>query len=103
MDEIEALVLHFVHPQRECGSRWHEAGVPLMQIQAWLGHSNIVQTSTYLAVSLAGTDDALRMPEADEAARGFAHHSHKPTDPASSAACETDAAKQSQTVVIVNG
>lgn len=60
----------------------------------------IVQTSTYLAVSLTGTDDALRLVAADEAARGVAHHSHKPTAPAASEACGTNAAEQSQTVVI---
>jgi len=66
--------------RREAGSRWHEAGVPLVQTQVWLGHSNIVQTSTYLAVSLTGTDEALRLVEAAEAVALFAHHSHKEAD-----------------------
>ena len=43
--------LHFHDLRRECASRWHEVGIPLVQIQAWLGHTNIAQTSTYLGIS----------------------------------------------------
>jgi integrase len=92
--------LHFHDLRRECGSRWHEAGVPLVQIQAWLGHSNIVQTSTYLAVSLAGTDEALRLVEAFEAAGGFAHRSHKPAADPTSDASEASSAADTQQVVM---
>ena len=62
--------LHFHDLRRECGSRWHEAEIPLVQIQAWLGHTNIVQTSTYLGVSLTGAEDHKRRLET---APGFAH------------------------------
>lgn len=91
--------LHFHDLRREAGSHWHEAGVPLVQIQAWLGHSNIVQTSTYLAVSLAGTDEALRLVEAFEAT-GFAHHSHKPTEQPPSDGANAQASEPAQHVVM---
>ena len=42
--------LHLHDLRREAGSRWLDAGIPLHQVQAWLGHTNISQTSTYLAV-----------------------------------------------------
>ncbi len=32
----------------------HEAGISLVQIQAWLGHTNTVQAATYLGMSLTG-------------------------------------------------
>lgn len=67
--------VHFHDLRREAGSRWHEAGVSLVQVQAWLGHTNISQTSTYLGVSLTGTEAAKRLLETAE---GFAHESHKP-------------------------
>lgn len=92
--------LHFHDLRRECGSRWHEAGVPLVQIQAWLGHSNIVQTSTYLAVSLAGTDEALRLVEAFEAAGGFAQHSHKPPTEGATEGSEAGPATDAKAVVM---
>jgi integrase len=66
--------LHFHDLRRECGSRWHEAGVPLAQIQAWLGHTTLTQTSTYLNITDAGVDEWMRRLES---APGFAHHSHK--------------------------
>lgn len=52
--------LHFHDLRREAGSRWMEAGVPLATIQRWLGHTNIAQTSTYLATTTAGEHDAMR-------------------------------------------
>jgi len=67
--------LHFHDLRRECASRWHERGTSLVQVQAWLGHTNIAQTSTYLGVSLAGTAEEKRRLET---ADGFAHVSHKP-------------------------
>ena len=42
--------LHLHDLRREAGSRWLDAGIPLHQVQAWLGHTNISQTSAYLAV-----------------------------------------------------
>ncbi len=49
--------LHFHDLRREAASRWMDAGVPLADIQRWLGHWNISQTSTYLGASL-GNDAA---------------------------------------------
>jgi integrase len=55
--------LHFHDLRREAGSRWMEGGVPLATIQKWLGHTNIAQTSTYLATTAAGEDEQLRRYE----------------------------------------
>lgn len=55
--------LHFHDLRREAGSRWMEAGVPLATIQRWLGHTNISQTSTYLATTTAGEHEAMRQYE----------------------------------------
>lgn len=52
--------LHFHDLRREAGSRWMDAGVPLHRIQAWLGHANVSQTSTYLAATGGGDADAMR-------------------------------------------
>src|SRR5262249_3968471 len=52
--------LHFRDLRREAGSRWMEAGVPLATIQRWLAHTNISQTSTYLATTTHGEHDAMR-------------------------------------------
>ena len=52
--------LHFHDLRREAGSRWMEAGVPLATIQKWLGHTNIAQTSTYLATTTVGEHEAMR-------------------------------------------
>lgn len=55
--------LHFHDLRREAGSRWMDAGVPLATIQRWLGHHNISQTSRYLAASLGGDEDEMRLFE----------------------------------------
>ena len=55
-----AVGLHFHDLRREAGSRWLEGGVPLHKIRDWLGHSNIAQTSTYLAGTSGGDDDYMR-------------------------------------------
>ena len=52
--------LHFHDLRREAGSRWMEASVPLATIQRWLGHTNIAQTSTYLATTTVGEHEAMR-------------------------------------------
>ncbi len=57
--EHRRIDLHFHDLRREAGSRWLDGGVPLHQIQAWLGHTNISQTSTYLAVRDDGGDAAM--------------------------------------------
>jgi integrase len=56
---LKAIDLHFHDLRREAGSRWLDAGVPLHQVQAWLGHTNISQTSTYLAVTDTAADEAM--------------------------------------------
>lgn len=89
--------LHFHDLRRECGSRWHEAGVPLAQIQAWLGHTSLTQTSTYLNITDAGADEWARRLES---APGFAHVSHKPTDPPPTDAADSPAADAGQSVVM---
>lgn len=59
LTQLRALDLHFHDLRREAGSRWLDAGVPLHTIQHWLGHTNIKQTSTYLAVTDTGSHDAM--------------------------------------------
>jgi integrase len=72
---LRQIDLHFHDLRREAGSRWLEGGVPLHTIQRWLGHTNISQTSTYLAVTEAGSHEA--MAKFDEA-RGHAPSSDAP-------------------------
>jgi integrase len=40
-----------------------DAGVSLAEIQRWLGHVNISQTSTYLGASIGNDDAAMRAYE----------------------------------------
>jgi hypothetical protein len=56
--------LHFHDLRREAGSRWLEGGVSLQVVRDWLGHTNVSQTSTYLATTPAGEYDAMRRFEA---------------------------------------
>ena len=56
---------HFHDLRREAGSRWLEAGIPLHVVRDWLGHENIAQTSTYLAGTVKGREDAMRMYAAE--------------------------------------
>lgn len=56
---LRGIDLHFHDLRREAGSRWMDAGVPLHQIQHWLGHTNISQTSTYLAATTLGAEEAM--------------------------------------------
>ncbi|HYB96410.1 MAG TPA: tyrosine-type recombinase/integrase [Vicinamibacterales bacterium] len=51
--------LHFHDLRREAGSRWLEGGVPLQTVRDWLGHTNVAQTSTYLASTLQGQHDVM--------------------------------------------
>ena len=54
----------FLHRLRKtCATRWHEHGVPIRTIQAWLGHKNLETTMIYLGV----TDTAKLGTEVDEA------------------------------------
>jgi integrase len=52
--------LHFHDLRREAGSRWLEGGVPLQVVRDWLGHANVSQTSTYLAMTSASGYEAMR-------------------------------------------
>lgn len=65
---LEAVDLHFHDLRREAGSRWLEGGVPLHIVRDWLGHTNIAQTSTYLAGTLKTQHDAMAQFEARRAA-----------------------------------
>lgn len=56
--------LHFHDLRREAGSRWMDAGVALADIQRWLGHSNVSQTSTYLGASIGNDEAAIQAYEA---------------------------------------
>lgn len=60
--------LHFHDLRREAGSRWLDGGVPLHTIRDWLGHTNIAQTSTYLAGTAPTQHDAMRRFEEHQAA-----------------------------------
>jgi integrase len=57
---LDAIDLHFHDLRREAGSRWLEGGVPLHTVRDWLGHTNIAQTSTYLAGTVQTQHDAMR-------------------------------------------
>jgi integrase len=63
-DAYRAIDLHFHDLRREAGSRWLEGGVPIMVIRDWLGHSNVAQTSTYLASTSRTAADAMKQYEA---------------------------------------
>jgi integrase len=67
--ELRRIDLHFHDLRREAGSRWLDGAVPLHQVQAWLGHTNVAQTSTYLAVRDDGGDAAMARFEAVRAAQ----------------------------------
>ena len=58
--EYRAVDLRFHDLRREAGSRWLEGGVPLHKVRDWLGHSNVAQTSTYLAGVSGGDEDYMR-------------------------------------------
>lgn len=57
---LKTINLHFHDLHREAASRWLELGASLGQIQRWLGHHNISQTSTYLGASLGNDADEMR-------------------------------------------
>jgi integrase len=56
---LKTINLHFHDLRREAGSRWLDRGVPLHTIRDWLGHTNISQTSTYLAGTATTQHDAM--------------------------------------------
>jgi integrase len=90
---LRSINLHFHDLRREAGSRWLEGGVPLHTIQRWLGHTNISQTSTYLAVTDSGSHEA--MARFDQA-RGLAPRSPTARKAITDAASKPDAAAKLQ-------
>lgn len=72
LTKLAAIDLHFHDLRREAGSRWLDAGVPLHTIQRWLGHANISQTSTYLAVTDTGSHEAMARFDAARAVQPIA-------------------------------
>jgi len=60
---LRAINLHFHDLRREAGSRWLDGGVPLQVVRDWLGHTNVAQTSTYLASTTRTQEDAMRRYE----------------------------------------
>ncbi len=64
---LKTIDLHFHDLRREAGSRWLDGGVPLHTIRDWLGHTNISQTSTYLAGTATTQHDAMTRFEAHQA------------------------------------
>jgi integrase len=87
--------LHFHDLRREAGSRWMEAGVPLATIQKWLGHTNIAQTSTYLATTTAGEHEAMRRYE-ERIGRLIPVDTEGATPPLSPAQSDTTSDEQTQ-------
>ncbi len=88
--------LHFHDLRREAASRLLEAGVGLHVVSAWLGHSSIAQTATYLSINSPQLQDARAKLEAalaaaEDAARRVAQQAgadpHRPAL-SSVAACE---------------
>ncbi len=51
VDRAKIHDLHFHDLRREAGSVWIERGVSIANVQKWLGHANISQTSKYLATT----------------------------------------------------
>jgi integrase/recombinase XerD len=37
--------------RKTCATRWHEAGIPVRTVQAWLGHKSLETTMNYLGVT----------------------------------------------------
>ena len=66
---LKAIDLHFHDLRREAGSRWLDGGMPLHVIRELLGHSNISQTSTYLATTTASLHDAMQQFEIQRGSR----------------------------------
>ena len=64
---LKTIDLHFHDLRREAGSRWMDAGVPIGTVQRWLGHTNVSQTSTYLAGTAASEYAAMERFEAHRA------------------------------------
>jgi integrase len=60
---LQEIGLRFHDLRREAGSRWLDRGMPLHAVRDLLGHSNVSQTSTYLATTSASLHDAMHTYE----------------------------------------
>lgn len=69
--------LHFHDLRREFASRLLESSASLHDVQLFLGHANVTQTSTYLSSTPLRLEKALARMEASE---GLAHEWHKPQE-----------------------
>jgi integrase len=87
---LRTIDLHFRDLRREFASRLLESSADLHDVQMFLGHANVSQTSTYLKSTPTRLERALQKLESV----GFAHDSHTaasepPTGPEESAAKPT--------------
>ena len=73
-----AIDLHFHDLRREFASRLLESSADIHDVQMFLGHASITQTSTYLSSTPTRLQGALKKLEA----AGFAQSSHKTTESA---------------------
>jgi integrase len=46
--QLQTIDLHFHDLRHEAGSLYHEAGVPLTEVQTFYGHASLTQTATYV-------------------------------------------------------
>jgi integrase len=81
---LRGINLHFHDLRREAGSRWLEGGVPIHVVSKWLGHTNVAQTSTYLATTTGTQADTMQRFEETRArlqklaTRGRKRHRNPP-------------------------
>ena len=80
--------LRFHDLRREAGSRWLDGGVPIHVVRDWLGHANVVMTSTYLASTLTSSDAAMRLFE--ERSENLVNQGRKRRSEGTQSAGETD-------------
>jgi integrase len=70
---FKAIDLHFHDLRHEAGSRWLEAGWPLVYVRDALGHADIKTTSTYLNSNRVLLQDAMRKLDEARALQKFAN------------------------------
>lgn len=80
--------LRFHDLRREAGSRWLDGGVPIHVVRDWLGHTNVVQTSTYLSSTLTSSDAAMRQFE--ERSENLVNQGRKPGSEGPQSAVDAD-------------
>jgi integrase len=100
---LKAVDLKFHDLRRECGSRWMDGGIPIGTIQRWLGHSNVSQTSTYLAGTQTSEHDHMAayekrlQPSAMDDAKGV--HSQPQTATSGNGLPNTTAVGRERTIM----